>query len=544
MSEKTRHHKLREKARDAHGLSLGARSMSRRKLLAATAVAPLSSGLVLGSRGSVTAQPATPTLTGEQGGAITMVVEGDWLGMDPHTNAAFASMFAWEQTYQSLVTFDEQLRIVPDLAVSWEIPDPLTYIFHLREGVSFHNGDPFTAADVVFWHERLTDPDLVVPYRSWFDAIESVEAIDDYTAQFTLSFPYSPLLANLASMRGSAIVPHQWAAEADLNQEASGTGPYRVTNVVPQDFYRWERNPDYWKTGLPYIEEVDNKLLLEPAARLTAIQTGAADYATLPGDLTPELEGADVNLLMGDRAWYWHLQFNCTREPFTDMRVRQAISLALDRQEIIDLVLGGYGTLTGPVPTGHTDWYIPVDQLSYPVDLDRARALLAEANLENGFATTYKANSDIREDVATAQIVRERLREINIDVEIIQLDSTRWVSDTQPPTSDYDIRLNGNSFYPDADGYLYNHYYSTAGFNQVRYSNPEYDELVTTARQLVDHEERRQVYFQAQQILLDEVPVIPLWNGLNIEALSPALQGYRQSYTGRRLFFEETWLQS
>ncbi|MEA2585107.1 MAG: peptide/nickel transport system substrate-binding protein [Thermomicrobiales bacterium] len=544
MSEQSRH--LRSGIQDttAYDVSLGPGAMSRRRLLGIAAGVPLGALLATRAESATFAQQATPALTGQRGGSVTMAVEGDWVGMDPHTNAAFASLFAWEKTYQSLVTYDEQLQIVPALATSWDIPDPLTYIFHLREGVTFHSGDAFTADDVVFWHERLANPDLVVPYRSWFDAVERVEAVDPVTARFTLKFPYSPLLANLASMRGSAMVPRQWAGQVDLNTEASGTGPYKLTNIVPQDSYRWEFNPNYWETGLPYIETADNKLLLEPAARLTAIQTGAAHYTTLPGDLTGQLEGADVNLLMGDKAWYWHLQINCSREPFTDVRVRQAIGLAIDHQEIIDKVLGGFGSLTGPVPTGHSDWYIPVEQLPYKVDLERARALLAEANLADGFKTTYKANSGIREDVATAQIIKERLREINIDVEIIQLDTTRWVSETQPPTSDYDIRLNGNSFYPDADGYLYNHYHSTASFNQVRYSNPAYDELVTNARQLVDHEERRQVYFQAQQMLLDEVPVIPLWNGKNIEALSPRLQGYRQSYTGRRLFFDETWLQS
>lgn len=469
-------------------------------------------------------------------------VEADWNGMDPHTNGQFASMYAWEKTYQSLVTFDETLQIVPDLAESWDVPDPQTYVFHLRPGVLFHNGAELTSDDVVFWHERLNNADLVVPYRAWFNAIESVEAIDPLTVQFNLIFPYSPLLANLASMRGSAIVPSAWAESADLNAEAVGTGPYKLTNILPQDSYRWELNADYWEQDIPYIEAVDHKLLLEPASRLTAIQTGTAQFTTLPGDLAGTLKGSDVNVLIGDKAFYWHLQLNCSRDPFSDVRVRKAISLAIDHQEILDKVVGGYGTLTGPVPTGHTDWYIPVEELDFTVDLEQARSLLSEAGLADGFSTTFKSNSMSPEDVATAQIVKEQLSAIGIDVEIILIDQTRWVSETQPPTSDYDIRINANTFYPDADGYLYNHYHTEAGFNQTRYSNPDYDAIVTEARQITDHEARRELYFQAQQIILDEAPAIPLWNGLNIEALSPSLQGYKQSYTGRRLFFDETWL--
>ncbi|MBX3071679.1 MAG: hypothetical protein KF883_14330 [Thermomicrobiales bacterium] len=519
---------------------MGSWELTRRSILGLAAGVPIGTVLAAGGLRSSLAQESTPV----RGGSVVAAVEADWNGMDPHTNGQFASLYAWEKTYQSLVTFDETLQIVPDLAESWEILDPQTYVFHLRPGVLFHNGAEFTSDDVVFWHERLNNEDLVVPYRAWFNAIGSVEAVDPLTVQFNLDFPYSPLLANLASMRGSAIVPRAWAESADLNAEAFGTGPYKLTNILPQDSYRWELNADYWEPDIPYIESVDHKLLLEPAARLTAVMTGTAQFTTLPGDLTTTLEGTDVNVLIGDKALYWHIQFNCSREPFTDPRVRKALSLAVDHQEIIDKVLGGYGTLTGPVPTGHTDWYIPVDELNYEVDLDQARSLLAEAGLADGFSTTYKANSNLAEDIAVAQILKERLSEINVDVEIIQIDQTRWVSETQPPTSDYDIRANANSFYPDADGYLYNHYHTDAGFNQTRFSNAEYDEIVTEARQLSDHEARRELYFRAQQIILDEAPIIPLWNGLNIEALAPSLQGYKQSYTGRRLFFDETWLAS
>lgn len=487
---------------------------------------------------------ATGSASGaRRGGSITMAVANDWVIMDPHKASAFASIFAWEQTYQSLVTFDEKLQILPALATSWQVNDPLNWTFKLRQGVLFHNGDEFTADDVVYWKDRLFDPATAAPYKTWFDPITKVEAVDKYTVKIQLQAPYAPLLANLASMRGSAIVPHK-ATQTDFTKEAIGTGPYKLTNIAPKGSYRWEMNTNYWDSNLPYIATADNKLLPEEAAQLAAIQSGAAAYTWLTGESTKQITNKNLNVLIGEKAFYYHMQMNCSRAPLSDKRVRQAIGLAINHQEIIDKVVGGFGVLTGPVPTGHTDWYIPVDKLPYKVDIPAAKKLLADANLANGFKTTYKANSGDVNDVATAQVIKEQLKQIGIDVEIIQLDTTRWNSETQPPKSDYDLRLNANTFYPDADGYLYNHYYSMSGFNQTRFNSPQLDSLVTKARQLTDHEERRQIYFQVQNLLLDEMPVVPLWNGKNIEALSPKLKGYRQSYTGRRLFFSQTWLES
>lgn len=514
--------------------------VSRRQFvgLAATAM----SGLAGASTAAGTAAAATGTP--RRGGSITMTVSADWIDMDPHKNGQFASMFAWEQTYQSLVTFDDKLNILPDLALSWQNPDPLTYIFKLRPNVRFHNGDPFTADDVAYWHQRLSDPATAAPYKSWFP-IAKVEAVDPLTAKFALTTAFSPLLANMASMRGSAIVPHKWAATANLAKEAIGTGPYKLTQVSPKNSYRWEINKEYWDSSVPYIDTAENKLLLEEAARLAAIESGASSYTWLSGESTQQLTNRSLNVMISDKAYFYQLQFNCSRSPFKDKRVRQAVGFAVNHQDILDKAAGGFGTLTGPLPTGFRDWYIPPDKLTYKFDLKQAKQLLAAAGFPNGFKTTYKANSSLPEDVATGQILKQQLKTIGIDVEIMQLDTTTWVSQTQPPKSDFDMRMNIDTFYPDPDGYLYNKYYSTSGFNQTRFNSPQLDQFVTKAREvsdLTDHAQRRQIYMQVQQLLLDELPAIPLWNGKNIEVLSPKLQGYRQSYTGRRLFFPDTWL--
>jgi peptide/nickel transport system substrate-binding protein len=479
-----------------------------------------------------------------------MSLPGNPVNLDPHKNGAFNSLFAWEHTYQSLVAFDDGMKVVPSLALSWETPDPLAYNFKLRQGVKFHDGSEFTSDDVVFWNERLNAPATGAPYRSWFDAVTKVTAVDKYTAKFELKYPYSPLLANLASMRGSAIIPRKWAtATGNIDLTAVGTGPYKISDFVANDHYVWDRNPDYYDKDLPYIDRVDHKLLPDESARIAALQSGQVAYGQISGAQAERLKSRpELNVLIGQKVDYVHLQFNCSKPPFNDRRVRQAVMLALEPKEIIDKVVGGFGDLTGPVPTGHTDWFIPPAELPKSlteIDLTKAKQLMADAGFAaGGLKVTYKAIATNPPEVPIGVILKNRLQPIGIDVEIIQLDVASWIAQTQPPTSDYQVRMNGTSFYPDADGYLYNHYFSTSTNNQVRISDKTLDDLVTQARQLLDHEARRKLYFQVQQRILDEAYIVPLYNGKNIEILSSKVKGYKQSYTGRRLTFARSWLES
>jgi peptide/nickel transport system substrate-binding protein len=332
-----------------------------------------------------------------------------------------------------------------------------------------------------------------------------------------------------------------------IKTAAVGTGPYRLTSYSPGDNYTWERNSGYYEKDVPYIDRIVNKIVVEVDSRVAGLRSGVVHYGWLTADSIRRLiNDPNAVVMISPKAWYVHLQMNCSRPPFNNEKVRQAVMWAIDPKEHIDKVAGGQALLTGPVPTGHTDWFIPIDKLPdslLKVDIPRARQLLAEAGYPNGFKTTAKVLAVLPELVGAAVVAKAQLARIGIDVDVIQMEAGQWSNETQPPTSNYELRTNVSSFYPDADGYMYNHYHSRASNNQVRYFNPYLDEMVTRARQTVNHEVRRRIYFDVQDLLLKEAVVVPLYTSMNLEALSRKIKGYKQSYTGRRLAMARAWLE-
>jgi peptide/nickel transport system substrate-binding protein len=209
---------------------------------------------------------------------------------------------------------------------------------------------------------------------------------------------------------------------------------------------------------------------------------------------------------------------------------------------VIDKAVGGAGVLSGPMPTGHGDWFIPVENLPYEQDLEGARALLAEAGFPDGFSTTITCSPQYPEFVAASVVLQEQLGQVGIDAEVIQMEWGQFVSDTSRQNGwNYDIKITAFTFYPDPDGYLFNPWQTDSASNYT-YTNPDYDAIVAEARSTLDAAKRHELYDQAQQILLDESPAIFWYVGDNIEALPQTVQDYTQSYTGRRIFLKKTWL--
>ncbi len=499
----------------------------------------------LGQRSSWVGRGEAAQMTPKMGGHLLAAQELDPISLDPQKTSNYSAVQAFEHVYNSLTQYDENMQVVPALAESWDIPDPTTYIFHLRKGVKWHNGREFVADDVAYWFERLTDPQVAAPYKSWFVAIDKTEVMDKHTIKFLLKHPFTPLLASFAAMRGSAIVPKEVVEEkGDLASTAVGTGPFKLVEFVPYSHVRYVRNNEYWEKGLPYVQELTFKIMVEEDARVAGLRTGAIHYAYLTGEGAQRLaRDKNITIMRSPKAWLVIHVLNSTRKPFTDKRVRQAISLAVDRQEVIEKAVFGEGVLSGPVPTGHTDWYIPVEQLPYKPDIAKAKQLLAEAGYPNGFKTTIKASPQYPEFVAASIVLQDQLKKIGIEAEVIQLEWGQFIKETFRPNQDYDIKITAWTFYPDPHHYLYNWWHSQSPSNQ-QYSNPQFDTLLDKAAAELDHEKRKELYFEAQKILLDDAPQICWYTGNNIEAVRNELQGYVQSYTGRRIFFKKSWLQA
>jgi len=531
---------------EAHGSDLR-RRISRRDLLSGGLA--LGGGLaglrLLGGEGQILA--AEP----KRGGTLLAAAEIDPVSLDPHTNSNFSAMQGYEQIYESLTGYDEKTNIIPALAEKWEIQNGgKTYVFHLRPNVKFHNGQTMTAEDVKYSIDRVVDPKTASPYRSWFDSIQEVKIVDPLTLQVNLKDPYPGLLGSFAGMRASGIMPKGLAERENLKIKGIGTGPFKLVEFVPQDHITYARNPDYWDKPLPYVDGMVFKVLTEDNARVAALRAGQIQYAFLLPQGYEQLKNAPgITVLKSPSAWVVLHYINVSKKPLNDARVRRAMRMAVDTNEVIQKAAFGQGVPSGPMPTGYGDWYLDPKTLPYlRPDVEGAKKLLAEAGYPNGgFKVEIKCSPQYPEFVATTLVVQESLKKLNIDVQVVQQEWGTFVKDrsTEVQTKGREggeIFASANTFRPDPDGYIYPYFHSAGSTNDGGFSDPKLEPLIQQARSIANHDQRKSLYREIQRALLDESPNWWWYAKFNIEALTSKVQGYSQSFTGRRIFLKKTWL--
>jgi peptide/nickel transport system substrate-binding protein len=518
----------------------------RRRQLLAGALAL--GGSLAGLRGlgsaATSAQP-------KRGGTLVAAQEVDPVSLDPHTNSNFSALQGYEQIYESLTGYDERTSIVPALAEKWEISNGgKTYVFHLRPNVKFHNGQTMTAEDVKYSIDRVIDPKTASPWRSWFDSVQEVKIVDPLTIQINLKEPYPGLLGSFAGMRASGIMPKGLAERENLKIKAIGTGPFKLVEFVPQDHITYARHADYWDKPLPYLDGMVFKILTEDNARVAALRAGQIQYAHLEAQGYEQLKNAPgTTVLKSPNAWVALHYINVYRKPLNDWRVRKAMRMAVDTNEVIQKAVLGLGVASGPVPTGYGDWYLDPKTLPYlNPDIEGAKKLLAEAGYPNGgFKIEIKCSPQYPEFVANTLVVQDSLKKLGIDVQVVQMEWGAFVKDNSTAINSGgkeggEIFASANTFRPDPDGYIYPYFHSAGTLNEGGYRNAKLDPLMRQARSIFNHDQRRSLYVQIQRTLLDESPNWWWYAKFNIEAMSTKVQGYAQSFTGRRIFLKKTWL--
>src|SRR6056297_1847218 len=385
---------------------------------------------------------AQPTM----GGVLRVGMQTDPVGLDPHITNATSTRNMLENVYDTLVMFDSSLQIVPGLAESWTASDDgLTWTFTLRGGVTFHDGTPLTASDVVFSIQRIGDPAIASPRGDDFAVVEEISAPDDRTVVMNLSEPFSPLLSKLAASLN--VVVSQAAVEryGDLQENVIGTGPFRFAEYLPQTRMILERNDDFWGTddagnALPYLDGIEFVFYPDPTARTTAIATGNVDFIEYVPAADVEILTVDPNVAIvgGLSANFRSIYFNVERAPFDDVNVRRAMSYAIDEQAIVDLALFGTGGVPATGTTIPASNYYGVSDSPYAgVDVEAAQAALAASGYPDGFEF-------------------------------------------------------------DPDDFLFNVFYTDNGGNLGNFSNATLDALLEQGRQVADQEERRAIYVEAQ----------------------------------------------
>ena len=482
-------------------------------------------GLAILLAASVFARGSQDTAGARPAQDFIYAYEAEPAGFDPCLNTAHASIRIHKQIFSTLLWQDGNLDLHPDIAERWTEGPGNTYTFNLRRGVKFHNGRELKAADVVYSYQRMKDPNIGSVARSYFAKVDKVEAVDDYTVRFTLSGPDATFL-NYTSSVYAAIVPREVVEQyGDLNNNPIGTGPFKFKERIPGNRVVLEKNPDYFIPGEPKLDTLTFVIMTDESARLNALRTGAVHLAFLPASNLPLVRG-NRDIVVKDflTADYDYLGFNLTEAPFNDVRVRQAISLLIDRQELIGTTYDGNAEITGPVPVAMKKYAIDVKNNEfYKSDVNRARALLAAAGYPNGFDMKITAGiTKLTTD--NAQIIVSQLAKANIKAEIVMMETAQYVAAWRQRTHQTMSGLNGGGADPDRSIGLF--FESTSATNVWGYKNDRIDQLVAAGRLETNEARRYTIYKEAQEIILQDLPNLFFQSPKTFYFMRPNVDGF------------------
>jgi peptide/nickel transport system substrate-binding protein len=520
--------------------------LDRRQLVAGAAGLGLAApflGRGIDALAAPSLQDATPAPT--PGGILKVGLQADPTALDPQKQNLTAIWHIIEHIYNGLTRVKPDLSIEPALAEGWEISeDGTSYMFVLREGVTFHDGTPLKASDVKFTFERLVDPATASPGASELASMKSIEVNDERTVVMTLNAPDASLLAALAG--GTCVIFSEEFVKAnnnDVSQVAMGTGPFKFVEYVPNTRIVLERNENYWEEGLPYLDGIEMTIASDDTARTAAVVTGTVDFIEYaPLRDIPSLEAdSSLNLAGESNTNIRFIGFNLGKEPFDNLKVRQAIAAVVDREAMLGPTVFGYGTPTEVLFP--PDFWAALQQEVRPPDVERAKALMAEAGLADGFSTTITSWSQYSFLSNAAVVLQEQLRQIGIEAELNLVENATMVEQIyDPATRDFDIAVTGESAYVDPNTIVLPYFKTGEGNNFMGYSNPEVDKLIEQAIASTDQEERAGIYQEIQKILLEDLPWVSLFVANQYEAMKDYVQGYVHIPTGSNASFRTTWL--
>jgi len=458
---------------------------------------------------------------GSGGGVVRAAIAGEPDQLDPHRTTSYFAFQVLENVFDTLVEPDEDLQMQPALAESWELSDDqLTWTFELRDDVTFHDGSDFTAEDVVYSYNRIIDEELANAWR--FSAVEEVVAVDEDTVEIRVGQPTPNLLSSLGGFKGMAIVQQDNVESGDITTAPVGTGPFRLTDYTSGDSIELAAVEDHW-SGTPDVDGVEFRFISEGSTALSALRAGEIDWTdSIPAQQVTTLEGDDaVELGTSPSNDYWYLALNQAKKPFGDVRVRQAIAYAIDRDAIAQVTSYGTAEVNQLAIPAASAWSTDYD--TYSLDPDRARQLLSDAGVDD-LSLKIMVATDYPETVDAAQVIADPLADVGITATIDQIDFGTWLD--KQNQGDFDMLMMGWLGNIDPDDFYYAQHHSKGGSNAQGYANPEVDELLDAGRTETDDAARKQIYDEAARIIADEASYIFLYNPSVIQAWSPSLEGY------------------
>ncbi|HXH11025.1 MAG TPA: ABC transporter substrate-binding protein [Alphaproteobacteria bacterium] len=485
-----------------------------------------------------------------RGGTLRIAYEADITGMDPHTSLGIQAMYVEQNLYNTLVTIDENNEFVPDLAESWEVQeDGRVYLFHLRKGVKFHDGADLTAEAVKWNFERLLNPaEKVITARYFEPIIEAVDAIDQHTLRIALKYPTNTLLPALAIYRvGFMIVSPEaykkWGSR-DLAHHPAGTGPFKLAKWQQNQVIELERNPNYFKKGLPYLDRLEFLIMKDGVTRATALRAGEVDFVNeVPLEHAERLaDDSAIHVYRGLDASKIYIPFNVQRKPFDDLRVRQALAgYGISRQTISKVAfLGLAQPLLGIIPPG-TRGHQDILEM-YPFNPGKAKALLKEAGFDERkpleyTIMTHGAYPPLPTVATVIKTQLESLGSVKVKVEVID----RPIFLKRIREHDFDQVINMALPFIDIGARSYLLEAGEGSLNQSNHTDFHVNALLDQWRRAVDVKKQNDIGQELQRYMAEHMLMPVVATRPTIQAARDSVKGYVY-LKGMKVNFETTWL--
>ncbi|RLV55083.1 peptide ABC transporter substrate-binding protein [Aeromicrobium phragmitis] len=443
------------------------------------------------------------------GGTLRFGLDSDVPNLVTPQNQGSASMMLNSVLHRGLVAYDADGEVVPALAERWEEEGNQVFTFHLREGLTFHDGSDLTSDDVKATFEHLRDPEAVAKLFPVAEGIESIETPDELTAVVQLAEPDAAFLPYLADVSG-AILPSESIGADDPTYV--GAGPFSFVSYEQGSSFVVERFDEYYEPDEPAYDTIEFQILPDQSARDNALLSGSVDMISFVGWSSYDQVENAANLVLDETEGpFMYLQFNTTPEsPFSDPRVRQAVAYAVDRQAVVDSALGGEGAPLWGMPMPESSDFYNDDQANYyEQDLDKARQLLAEAGYPDGFTARMLSSSQYDFHQNTALSVQGDLEKIGIELEMNLPD---WPTRLQLGAEGaYDIAVYGTVGVTNDPAWL-DQMLTPAGSQNAPfgYDDPTVNELLDRGRAAADEDERKAIYDELGEHVLEQAPIIGL----------------------------------
>ncbi len=462
-----------------------------------------------------------PSKNATYGGTVVVGIQQDIDGLDPHKVTAAGTKEILFNIFEGLVKCDANGDLTGAVAEEYSLSeDGLEYTFKLRPNVKFHNGNTVTAEDVKYSLERVSGLLDGTPLVSTMSAITAVDIIDEKTVRVTVGSVNPELIYSFTA----AIIPA--GSGEDENADPIGTGPFRFKSYTPQEGIVIEKFDDYWKKGFPYLDEVDFKIVGSAETAIMELKAGNIQIYPYLTDSQAEEVKSTVQVLSAPSDVVQALFFNNAAEPLNDVRVRQAICYALNREEIIGFVAGGDAAIvsTAMLPT-LTSYYEDLnDHYGTTGNVEEAKKLLAEAGYPDGFDLTITIPSNYEYHMQTGEVVVEQLKAVGINAKIDAVEWESWLSDVYTDRN-YQTTICGitSDMTP---GYLLNRFTSDNKKNFINFNSSSYDDIYGNILEAKSLGERGILYKELQKILCDEAATAFLQVPVLKVAMSSELDGY------------------